>query len=773
MRAGHPDYQAVEQRDELDMGGIAATLARRKRLIFGATLAGAAAAFLYCLAVKPRYLAEARVLVEDQENYFNRADPSAAARELPSAMDAEAVNSQLQLLTSRDLARKAISTLHLQSVPEFDPLAGGMLSLLNFGGATTPEALEDKLLTTYFEHLTVMSPTKSRVIQIEFQARDPDLAAKAANTIAEAYIGMKQQAKRDDARRAAQSLQPQIAELERRAAEADAKVAQYRVDNGLYDAAENKSLPTQQLAEIATKLADARAAQSESQAKARSLRDLLAHGRLGDAGEISNNDLVRTIASRRSTLEAQIAADSRTLMPGHPHMKEMQAQLSDLEAQLRAAVDKAARGLENDARVGSVRVANLTALLDEQKKQVGAANGGETQLRELQRQAKVLKDQLESELAKYQAALSREDLQSTPADASVISHAVAPSQPVFPKKLPITLFGAIAGLFFSTFAALSGQLAGGAPAPVAPRPREADGFARARAAGRAATQAGAPTGAGMSARAARAPEPETDKPFLGKLKQVLSDYGAPAVDLDADRLASEPAPAPAEDVWVRNPFGAESFAGDATVGEAFIGQSLAAAPKPRRAANRVSPELIARIVHSGQGQSLTALLVEADTRARTGYSLPTARALAREGRAILVQASGDPRLDAALAGRSYDEEQAGLAQLFSGEASFAEAIYRDGASRLHVLAAGGPLDLEAEELLEVLDALRATYDFVLIAAEADALGLGLAAEADLTLILGPADLERDHLHDDFAAAGARDILLAEPAADGELIEGAA
>ncbi len=57
----------------------------------------------------------------------------------------------------------------------------------------------------------------------------------------------------------------------------------------------------------------------------------------------------------------------------------------------------------------------------------------------------------------------------------------------------------------------------------------------------------------------------------------------------------------------------------------------------------------------------------------------------------------------------------GLAELMSGEASFAEAIHRDAQSRLHVIPAGR--DCEAgTELASVLDALKGTYDVVVLGA---------------------------------------------------------
>ena len=107
-------------------------------------------------------------------------------------------------------------------------------------------------------------------------------------------------------------------------AEADAKVeAVPRPDRAVRKRPDKQPSPTQQLGEIATKLAEARAAQSDAQAKAQTLRDLLKMGRLSDAGDIAKSDLVRRIADQRVAVRAQLAAESRTLLPGHPRIKEL------------------------------------------------------------------------------------------------------------------------------------------------------------------------------------------------------------------------------------------------------------------------------------------------------------------------------------------------------------------------------------------------------------------------------------------------------------------
>ncbi len=758
MSAANFDFDTSGGRDEVDLSGVGAAIGRNKRLVIGVTLGAAAAALLFCAMVKPRYMAESRILVENQESYFTRSDPDPSRSANSSALvDAEAVNSQIQLLTSRDLGRKAVQALGLKGNREFDPAASGgnplsrLLMLFGLVANPSEQAAEDRLLTVFFDHLAVMSPTKTRVLQVEFSSQDPDLAAKGANAVADLYIDLKMIAKRQEAHQAAQSLKPLIASLEARVAEADAKVEQFRSSNGLFQIDGSKTTPTQQLGEIATKLAEARAAQSEAEARAHSLRELLRRGRLADAGDISNNDLVRRIADQRVMVRSQLASESRTLLPGHPHIKELQAQLSDIETQLRAAVDKAARGLDNDARVAGARVVNLNALLEEQKKAVGVSSADETQLLELERDDKALKDQLASEAAKYQAALARDAADTSPADAQIISRALSPSQPVFPKKVPITLFAALAGLFFTVGGLAVREMMADrrAGAPVAPPPPREMGASGAQTARERDSRRAPAAAAASSVEAIRA-STRDDAPLFDRLKRAVADYGAPAVALDDDEG------------------GAAAGAGEVRAPEEGEGQP-AAPPHALGLVERIS----AAAAHGG----VKVLIASAEESTPSRASLKLARAMSRQGRAILVQIDdSDVYLRDALeqaAGANATDVQPGLAQLLDGEASFAEAIYRDASTRLHIVQSGGPVEPESDDLQIILDALQATYDFVLVAGGSDAAATHLPAEADLTVIFAEERRGRDFLHDDFAAAGAREIVLAGLDTCGEVIETAA
>lgn len=476
MRSGIPiETEAVT--NEVDLSHVGRALSKKRWWVIGPTLVAFAGALVFVNVVKPRYTSEVRLLLENQDDFYARVDKG--ERIDANGPDAEGVQSQIQLLTSRDLARRVIKQLGLQGNVEFDPLANGMgaltrvMVLLGLQRDPTQMSPEDRILEKFGEKLSVLSPTKTRVLSVEFSSRNPDLAARGANAVADAYIEMQQEAKRDIARTAAQSLATLVSDLHARVAEAESKVEDYRAKTGLLVGANNTMIPTQQLGELNNQLSNARAAQADAQAKANILRDMLRQNRVGEIPDVANNEVMRRIFEQRVALRAQLALESRTLLPQHPRIKELNAQLQDLDAQWRAAAERTARTLENEARIASVRVENLTRVLEDQKRVAGAAGSEEVKLRDLERAARLLKDQLETETAKYQEALARERVKATPADARIIQRALAPQLPSFPKKLPVTAFATLAALILSIGAVIAGELLTGrarVATPVAPEP---------------------------------------------------------------------------------------------------------------------------------------------------------------------------------------------------------------------------------------------------------------------------------------------------------------
>ena len=652
---------------DLDLRALGLVLASKRNWIIVPTAVAAVLSIAAVNLVTPRYKSEARILIDGRENIFLR--PNGEKSEERTTLDAEAVASQVQLLLSRDLAREIIKKNKLAERPEFDPVLQGFLPLRSllalFGIGRDPLSLtpEERVLDAFFERYTAYVADKSRVVVIEFQSRDPDLAARVANSIAEGYLAVQQSARQEQAKSASQWLSGEIDSLRKKVAEAESRVEEFRSRSSLFVGTNNTMLSNQQMGELNTQLNNARAARSDAESKARLIKQMLQSGMPIEASEILNSELVRRLDEQRVTLRAQLAEQSATLLDGHPRIKELKAQLADLDSQLREEAGKISRALENDARIAEGRVDGLSASLEQLKRQATSSNGQDVQLRALEREAKAQRDLLESYLAKYREANTRENIEAAPADGRIISRATVSNTPAYPKKLPIVLIATLATLVLSAGAIATGELL----RMTAPRAMLA--ATTAAAAPRApAVAAFAPVGV-----AAAAVEP-------------LPVINAPPIAAAAPVMLRESPPA--------HP--AESGAGQAS--------------------GRTEIERFAdRMRGSGETTRKVTVLGTAAGEAVTATALTLGRLLSQHARIVVVDLAASSSM---ISAASLDPGAPGLSDLLSGEASFAQVITKDRLSRVHLVSAGRTgADrslLQSPQLTLAIDALLRVYDQVVL-----------------------------------------------------------
>jgi polysaccharide biosynthesis transport protein len=447
---------------DLDLRALGEALKRKRGWIIVPAVLAAVLSITSVNLVTPRYKSEARILIDGRENVFLR--PNGERNEERTTLDAEAVTSQVQLVLSRDLAREIIKQNRLAELPEFDPVLLGLSPLKSllalFGIGRDPFSMtpEERVLDAYFDRLTVYAVDKSRVIVVEFQSQDPDLAAQVANSIVDGYLVLQQNARQGQAKSASLWLSGEIDNLRKKVAEAESRVEDFRSKSSLFVGTNNTTLSNQQMGELNTQLNNARALKSDAESKARLIREMLQSGKPIEASEVLNSELTRRLSEQRVTLRAQLAEQSSTLLDNHPRIKELKAQLADLDHQIRDEAAKISRSLDSDARIAAGRVESLSASLDQLKKQATSSNGEDVQLRALEREAKAQRDLLESYLAKFREANTRENIDAAPADGRIISRAIVSNTPAYPKKLPIVLIATLATLLLSTGVIVTGEL---------------------------------------------------------------------------------------------------------------------------------------------------------------------------------------------------------------------------------------------------------------------------------------------------------------------------
>jgi uncharacterized protein involved in exopolysaccharide biosynthesis len=661
---------------DIDLASLGSALWRKRYAILRPTIVVALFAFAVVTVIPPKYQSEARVLIVGRDNVFLRPDADKDVIDR-GAIDQEAVVSQAQLILSRDLAAEVIAKLKLNELPEFDQAIGGV-SLLKtllsvFGITRNPMAMtaQERVLEAYYDRLSVFPVEKSHVIVIDFLSENPELAARVANAIADGYLKRQQEAKQEQARSASTWLSGEIETMRRKVADAEAKVEAFRAKSNLLVGPNNTTLSVQQLGDLNGQLAAARAQKSDAQAKARLIRDMLKSGEPLESSDILNSELIRRLSEQRVTLRAQLAEQSSSLLGNHPRIKELRAQIADLDIQIRKEAEALARSLENDAKLADAKVAAQLSAFDQLKSQAVTSNEDDVQLRALERDAKSQRDLLESYLAKYREATARDTIASAPADARVISRATVSNVPAYPKKLPTVLIATLAALVLSSGLVLTRELLASPAAGAMAAPRSSSRrFSFGVRTGSDVdndTGAGARTGAKVAAAVERAEETYAASPrsLSARLRAVVQASrgtpGSQAAQGMFDEQAMFDAP------------------------QTFDAQE----PMPVGLPVSAIEEFAHNLHHVGVAGSQMAFFAASSDLDSGGVAIRFARALAQTGqhdaRVVLVGLGAG---DLAIREISSDPSAPGLAELAAGTASFADIITKDSASGLNLITAG-------------------------------------------------------------------------------------
>ncbi|RWB62032.1 MAG: chain-length determining protein, partial [Mesorhizobium sp.] len=547
---------------------------------------------------------------------------------------------------------------------------------------------EERVLTKMREKLNVYRVEKSRVIVIEFSSENPRLAAEIPNAIADAYIFVQGNANIESNSAATDWLAPEIADLSKRVKDAEAKVASYRAQSDLLMGGNNSVLATQQLSELSSELSRVRANRASAEATADSVRRALQNGGSLDAvPEVLSSELIQRLRERQVELKTNIADLSTSLLDNHPRIRALRSQLADLDRQIRNEAEKIMKGLMTQAQTAQARENQLVADVNTLKAASARAGDQQVELDALQREATAQRQLLESYLTRYREASSRKDSNYLPVDARVFSRAVAPSEPYFPKILPITAAAFVGSLLLMAIVTLLQELFSGR----AMRPAAGARFDRIE-------QVTMPV----------AHEPSNHEPAD---IEDLEDRAAEAqAEPQAAGAAPATSPATGEDVKSARP----------TLGEVEIDKA------------------VEELITTGAAR---AIFVSPEGDEAAASSVLVAREVSDAGLRVLLLdltasgAASRPMLDSGLF--------PGITNLLASEAQFSDVIHPDLYSDCHVIPVGTADPVRAmraaDRLPIIMQSLTTAYDLVVVeCGPADAQGInrlvGEGTEVFLSLL---------------------------------------
>ncbi|MCX8100661.1 MAG: GumC family protein, partial [Geminicoccaceae bacterium] len=476
-------YPSAPDSASVDVVSFLTILWRRKWLIVFLTLLGTTIGWIYGKQRVPLYTASALIVIDPREDRVLQIEK--VVGRLP--VDEKIVATEMGVITAPANVRRTVEELGLINDPEFNPLLQESDSLwdrLELGrlvdrlltlvppdwlvaigvaaespiapgprdAEVPPEPVEDIVVAVVAERARTATVGDSYLIQLEFTAEDPAKAAQIVNHLAEGYIEAQRRSKLGATGRASSFLDERLKSLREEVERAETAVARFRAEQGLLEA-QGVTLGEQELSELNRELIVARGELAERQAKLRLVRELRASGRGLDAiTDIAASPVIINLRAQEAELARQEGELVTQFGPRHPRMVQLERDRANLQAKVRAEIDRLATQLENDVRVVQARVATLESQLSGVKGRSARDRQAEVKLKELERQAEAARQLYQSVLQRSKE--TREEEQLVEPDARIVSRATPPLAPSSLGPRIYMLAGLTGSLLISTALAL-------------------------------------------------------------------------------------------------------------------------------------------------------------------------------------------------------------------------------------------------------------------------------------------------------------------------------
>ena len=451
--------------DRLDFGTVLTTLRRNILLFAGVLLAVLLVTAGITVMQQRRYASTAQIVISLQPRQI--APKADTDDQLSGSSPSDLVDTEVKVLTSRELASRVANRLDLERDPAFNPTLRPppnglrvrlkrMLGLAKPEPAPTPENVRRSIVDQLLGGLQVTRSGDSYAVDITATAPSPVDAERIANAFADQYIAGQVNAKMGDNRMAEEFLSGRLEQLRRQAHADMQRVQQYRIAHNLLSTS-GASLTEQEISTYNQGVATAKAEAAEDTARLNTARRQLSAGSTGeDVGEALGSAVVSQLRTRQAEVSGRLADLQARYSDIHPDVIRAKSELADINARIDAEIKRVISNLEAKSRVSSQRLSSIAGSLAGARSTLAQNNRAMTDLDDLQRSAGASQALYESYLGRYKEVSAEGGVERP--NARLISPAELPQGPVSPNIKLNLMLGLLLGLGAGVAAAFVREL---------------------------------------------------------------------------------------------------------------------------------------------------------------------------------------------------------------------------------------------------------------------------------------------------------------------------
>lgn len=458
-----PPESIQEEETTIDLRRYWRLLLRNKFGILGLGLLTSVVSALYMLAQDPIYESRATLLFETEQANIT------AIEEIYSldGRSGNYITTQQQMLSNRNIAERVINRMGLLQHPEFvspqDPAEAGRFDwsrylpgfLENFftkgAGAdveqgSTDNVLRERVIAEFRNRLSVTPIPRTMLVQVGFEATNPQLAADIANSVAETYIETTMEQRLSASQNASAWLSERVQDLRQTLDASEQRLQQFMETERLINLEGVTSLNAQELDELTTQSIDVAARRAELQAtfeqiqamEGRADQELLAVPALLD------NASLASLKTELDSVDRQIAELSNRYGRNHPRMIALASEKAAVEDNLSAQIERVIASIESNYRSAMATERALLAEIERSKAEIQDINRKSITLRELERDVEVNQQLYDMFFTRIRETDEVEGLQTS--DAIVVEPAVPAINPSKPERRRFVMLATLAGL---------------------------------------------------------------------------------------------------------------------------------------------------------------------------------------------------------------------------------------------------------------------------------------------------------------------------------------
>lgn len=306
--------------------------------------------------MKPVYQPVARIEVDP---------PGAEMFSLPSGASSpdptDYLETQAKILQSDELAIQVIRELHLDQKKEF------MASSIGSGSARKTEAAksnpsnqqmepgltsaEDHALTVFRSSLNIQRDTSSRLIYVSYASHNPNLAALITNTFLDQFINTSYEARHNAVTQSTDWLARQLGDIRSKMEASNRALAAFQQDTGIVAVDQTQSTLGVRMSELNRQLASAEAERIQLQA----LLQKMDSSNPDSISEVNNDPVIQELEKRLAAARGDLSEAQVIYGANHPNVQKLQAQVNELESQLRTQKQAVLASLATNFRAANVR----------------------------------------------------------------------------------------------------------------------------------------------------------------------------------------------------------------------------------------------------------------------------------------------------------------------------------------------------------------------------------------------------------------------------------